>query len=55
MEPFSISKSEFDESTYMGRFESMRKTANPKHAFYSNDKILEMKEMIEKQRSTEEE
>jgi hypothetical protein len=34
--PFSISKSEFDENTYLGRFEKIRKTENPLHAFYSN-------------------
>ena len=55
MEPFTISKSEFDEDSYMGRFESMRKTANPLHAFYSNARILKMQELIQNQKKKEEE
>lgn len=37
--PFTIDKPEFDESKYVGRFLSFRKTCNVLHAFYPNKKI----------------
>ncbi len=44
--PFTIEKPEFDEDTYWGRFEAFRATANPFHAFYSESKITEMKDLL---------
>ena len=37
--PFTISKPEYDEKTYVGRFLGFRKTCNVLHAFYPNKKI----------------
>lgn len=39
MVEFTISKSEFDESNYIGRMRAFRKTCNPMLAFFSNTKI----------------
>lgn len=52
---FSIEEPEFDENTYMGRFEAFRKTANPFHAFYTNSRILKMKQLIDDQKVKERE
>ena len=45
--PFTISKPEFNEDTYWGRFEAFRATANPFHAFYLNSRIREMQKLLE--------
>jgi hypothetical protein len=37
--PFTISKPQYDENTYVGRFLGFRKTCNVLHAFYPNKKI----------------
>lgn len=52
---FSIDEPEFDMSTYKGRFMKNRQFCNPLIAFYSNSRISEMQQLIEKQRSREEE
>ena len=45
--PFTISEPEFDESTYIGRFEEFRKSLNPLHSVYPNKNILLMKSLLE--------
>jgi hypothetical protein len=45
---FNSLEPEFDENTYIGRFEAFRAVANPLHAFYSNTRILEMKAKLKK-------
>ena len=39
---FSIDESEFDTSTYQGRFRRNRLICNPFIAFYPNSRIVEM-------------
>ena len=52
---FSMEHPEFDEHTYYGRFRAIQKTCNPFIAFYSNARITEMRNLIEKQKQREEE
>jgi hypothetical protein len=49
-ELFTISKPQFDEDTYRGRFEAFRAVANPMHAFYTNSRIREMQKLISDQK-----
>ena len=51
---FTISKPEFDETNYKGRFLAFRKTCNPLIAFYPNSKIIEMQKLIADQKAKEE-
>ena len=46
--PFTISQSEFDMSTFTGRFRSFLKVSNPRHAFYSDKRIEVFKTLIKK-------
>jgi len=46
---FSIEDPEFDETTLIGRLLTFQKTANPFHAFYSNTRINQMRELIKQQ------
>ena len=52
--PFTISKPQYDENTYVGRFLGFRKTCNVLHAFYPNKKIRAFQEQLKKQREIEE-
>jgi len=42
MELFSIEQPEFDQSSYQGRFMSFVRVCNPRLAFCSDHRILEM-------------
>ena len=50
---FSIEKPQFDQNTYIGRFEEFRAVANPFHAFYTNSRIRQMQKLIENQKEAE--
>jgi tricarboxylate carrier len=52
--PFTITKSEFDESTYIGRMWAFKKTCNPMWAFFTNSRITKMTELIAEQKVKEE-
>ena len=36
---FTIDVPQFNEETYWGRFEAFRSVVNPRHTFYSNERI----------------
>lgn len=51
---FTMQVPEFDQSTYWGRFEAFRATANPLRAFHTNSQIKAMQELLKKQKEREE-
>ena len=53
--PFTIEEPEFDETTYVGRFQAYRKTSNVFNAFHSNKAITEMQKLVQAQKDREDE
>lgn len=51
--PFSIDDPEFDMNKFSGRFNSFLKVSNPRHAFYSNNKIRSFQKLLDDQREKE--
>lgn len=50
---FDSEEPEFDQNTYLGRFEEFRSVADPFKAFYTNGRIHEMQKMLERVKAEE--
>jgi len=53
MPKFTLKEPQFNEDTYLGRFEAFRATANPFHAFHSNKTIQAMRDLVTAQNEAE--
>jgi uncharacterized membrane protein (DUF106 family) len=53
MKLFDSDEPEFDQNTYLGRFEEFRSVADPFKAFFTNGRIREMQAMLERIRQEE--
>jgi Sideroflexins len=50
---FDSEEPEFDQDTYIGRFEEFRSVADPFKAFFTNGRIREMQAMLDRVKAEE--